>query len=132
MRTFSPGTFQDVESLVVVDQAPGTPSFETTPKYVNGNVVFTAKLNPKDFDGSALTGTDELHVVGAFYNDDGSSPIDNLGGQQALDGGFVKLTIPVNPTMAANGEIIPVTFPQTPDAGGKKFRVGMYTSDGTP
>lgn len=128
-RVFSPGNAMDVQ-IVSGDQAPGAPSFLTPPVFANGKITFSALLSQTDWDGSPLTGTNEFWVFGAYYNEDGTNPIDVLGGQALYDGGYLMQGKIVSEAMAAAGTPIPVSFAKADTPSGP-FRIGIFTSDGT-
>jgi len=128
-KAFSPMKLSDGINVLAEDLSPGAPSFVVPPSYMGGNISGVAKLNPNDFNGGPLSGTNELHFFGAFYADDGTNPLDNLGGQQASDAGLEKLVIAVTEAQAASGEDIPFSFPVTPAANHAMYLIGMSTSD---
>lgn len=129
-RVFSDGLVADIGGVLPLDHAPGIPSYVTQPTYVAGNVEFSAKLNPNDFDGTPLTGSDEFWVMGAFRNSDGSSLIETLSGQQCLDQGLVMQTVSVTPAMAVPpGVDIPISFAKAPAPDGAIFQTKIFTSD---
>lgn len=129
-RTFSPAAFEDV-TVVQLDLAPGAPSFALPSKYEAGSVNGALLLATKDFDGSALTGTNEVWVCGSYPDPDGIYPHESLGGQASIDAGYLKFTAPATPEMAAAGTPVLFSFPLTATPGGGVFRLQAFTSDGT-
>jgi len=122
-------TLADGVDVLPEDLAPGAPFIVQQPSYAAGRVQGSMRLNPNDFNGGPLSGTSSLNVFAAFYNDDGTNPLDNLGGQQAEDNGFLQIAIPVTPEQAASGEEIPYEFDKTPATNHAKLLVGFTTSD---
>jgi len=127
-KVFSPASATKDVSGVALDHAPGSPFYVTEPVYVNGNIEFKAKLNPNDFDGSQLTGSDDFWAMGAFRSE-GTSQIEGLSGQQCIDAGYEMFHLPVASAMAASGEEIFVSFPKSPAPDGAVFQVVIFTSD---
>lgn len=131
-RTFSATNQADVDALVL-DQAPGAPTFFSQPKYVGGNVEFDVSLPMTDHDGTPLTGLNELHVFAANRDAAGISPLDGLGGQQLMDASFNALpsSIAITQEQALTGVPIKVSFPWAANPAGIKTNVVIVVSDGT-
>lgn len=129
MTTFSPlGAIDDV-SLVVLDKAPAPPIYVDHPHQDGGNVVGSYQAVNSDFDGTPLTGLNNLYVCGAFRLDDGTSQLEGLSPQAIIDAGFRKVKSDVTPATAASGEVIPFSFAQAPHPNGNQLQVAIFSSD---
>lgn len=129
MTTYSPlGAIDDV-TLAVLDKAPAPPIYVAHPAQDGGNVAGSLQCVNSDFDGTPLTGLNNAYVCAAFRLDDGTSQIENLSPQAIIDAGFLKVKMDVTPATAANGDVIPFSFPQTPHPNGNLLQVVIFSSD---
>lgn len=126
MKVFSAGNNALLLDAIKLDQAPGDPTIVVNP---DGSLTLTSAM--KDFDGTDLTpngsgssGCDDIYLVGAAVDQDGNSPIDNLGGADAV-AGYLLFHESTSP-----GQVHSVPNPAPALPGGGKFKVRAFNSDG--
>lgn len=129
MTTFSPPSDIDNVALVVLDKAPAPPVRTVHAYQDGGNVTGKFGLVNSDFDGTTLTGLNNAYVFGAFKNDDGTSAIEGLSGQQCLDAGYLKQKFDVTPSDAAAGLELTYSYPQAPHPNGNEWQDVIFVSD---
>ena len=128
---FSPvGEIVDL-SVVNLDKAPSAPIYVDRPAQNGASISGSLQCVNADFDGSPLTGLNNAYVCAAFRLDDGTSQLESLSPQAMIDAGFLKVKMDVTPANAANGDVIPFSFPQTPNSNGNQLQVAIFSSDET-
>lgn len=124
-RTHGPITSFVIET-VVMDKAPG-PVVMAQPTAGATSIPIDPMLPTTDFDGSALTGLDELHIASAQFVD-GVDTGANLSAEELLSGPFWTKSQPVTPSQA--GQVVHDEVPVLSGGAGSSQWIRVWVSDG--